>query len=131
MSRYSVNAAAAVANHRDYFGDPTGVEYRAGPRCDWAVIPFAVVHGETIGWERVGNNPQTTRRIVKRVVYVDASSLPEGLKLNAQMRIGGACGPVYTVVDMTTRTGRVALHLKRFDVAEVARPNYRGPMGGQ
>lgn len=129
-SRHSANASAAVANHRDWFGDATGVEYRAGPRCDWAVIPNAVAHGETIGWERRGNNPQTTHKVVKRVVYVDVASLPEGLKMHAQIRIGGACGPVYTVCDMATKLERVALHLKRSDVAEVTRPNYRGPVGG-
>ena len=129
-SRHSANASAAVANHRHWFGDPAGVEYRAGPRCDWAVIPFAVPHGESIGWERRGTNPQTTHRVVKRVVYVDRDTLPEGLKLNAQMRIGGDCGPIYTVCDIVTRVERVALHLRRSDIAELTRPNYRGPVGG-
>jgi hypothetical protein len=129
-SRHSVNAAAALENHRVWFGDAAGVEYRAGPRCDWAIIPYAVPHGETIGWERRGTNPQTTHKIIKRVVFVDLENLPAGLKLNAQIRIGGECGPAYTVVDMVTKLERVALHLKRSDVAEITRPGYRGPIGG-
>lgn len=130
MSRYSVNAAAAVANHRFWFGDPAGVEYRAGPRCDWVTVPYAVAHGETIGWERSGSNPQLAKKIIKRIVYVERDVLPEGLKLNAQLRIGGECGPVYTVTDMVTRLERVALHIRRAELAELTRPNYRATMGG-
>lgn len=129
-SIHATNAAAAAANHRLWFGDPDGISYRAGPNCSWVVIAGAVAHGETIGWQRRGTNPQYLVKVIRRSVFVDRDALPEGLKLNAHIRIGGDCGAEYTVQEMTTRVDRVELHLQRGDVGEITRPGYRGPVGG-
>ena len=129
-SLHASNAATAAENHRVWFGDPDGVAYRPGPHCDWETLPYAVCHGETIGWVRKGNNPQVTAKIIKRSVFVDREQLPAGLKLNAQLRIGTDCAALYTVTDITTRVDRVQLHLQRAEVSEITRPGYRGPVGG-
>lgn len=121
MSQFSINTAAAAAAHRDYFGNATGVSWRANSNCQWASLPGAVVHGEQIRWVRKGN-PQVSARVVQRVVYIDTTAA--AVQLNAHLRIDD-CADVYTVVESLVRGGRIALTLQRAEVSEITRPNYR------
>jgi hypothetical protein len=123
-SRHAANAAVAAQNHADWFGEPTGVEYRATANCTWATLPYAVLHGETIGWVRKGN-PQVSSKVVRRNIHVPVGT---AIKLHGNVRIGGDCGPQYTIVDVLAKSARVQVTLQRMEVAEVTRPNYRGPL---
>lgn len=121
MTNFQINTAAAAAAHRDYFGNPIGVSWRANANCSWATLPNAVVHGEQIRWVKKGN-PQVSARVVQRVVYIDTSAA--AVALNAHVRVDD-CANVYTVVETLNRGLRVALTLQRAEVQEITRPNYR------
>lgn len=120
MSRHSDAAAIAQENHKYYFGEYTGVEYRETDRCEWSTITNAIVHGEYISTVQKG---MTRAKVTKRDVYCDIGQA--GRRINAHIRIGGANGQIYTVVDITTHSGRLQLHLQRADIVEVARPDFR------
>lgn len=121
MSLHTNNAAVAIANHRVYFGEATGIEYRASKECPWATLEGAVLHGEFVANVRKGN---TFAKVTKRHLFCDASQVSK--RINAQVRVGGDCGDVYTVTDITTRSAaRYQLHLQRADIVEYTRPGYR------
>jgi hypothetical protein len=117
-SIYADNAAAAVAAHADYFGE--SVEYRQGPTCDWSTITNCVLHGEEIRHQRRG---EKWAKVIRRNAFCSAAAVSG--KINAQLRVGGQWGDVYTVTDVTFRGTRAQLHLARAEVVEVTRPGYR------
>jgi hypothetical protein len=123
-SRHAANAAVAAANHAQWFGDPTAAEYREGPNCAWTTLAYAVIHGETIGWVRKGT-PQISSKVVRCNIHVPVGT---AVRLHGHVRIGGDCGAQYTIVDILAKSARVQLTLQRADLAEVTRPNYRGPV---
>jgi hypothetical protein len=121
MSQFSINTAAAAAAHRDYFGNPSGVSWRANANCEWETLAGAVVHGEQIRWVKKGN-PQVSARVVQRVVYIDTAAA--AVNLNAHIKVDD-CNHIYTVVETLVRGYRIALTLQRAEVSEITRPNYR------
>jgi hypothetical protein len=124
MSLHRINAEIAANQHREVFGsragDPDQVEYRESSSCNWRLLDYAVVHGEFISTLREGRE---TRRSVRRSVFVDAKAVPS--RLNAHVRIGGECGQVYNVTEVTSAGTRLQLHLTRHQIMEVSRPDLR------
>lgn len=122
MSRHSENASIARANHTYYFGETTGVEWRSTKDCDWTTLVGAVVHGEEIKSIRRGNS---YAKIIRRQIFVESGTVT--LRLHSHVRIGGDCGQIYTVADITTKGSRICLHLQREHPIEITNPNYRSP----
>lgn len=124
MSQHASNVAAAVASHREYFGEPTDsaqrVEYRESKECNWRVIENAVVHGEFVSFTRKGN--ERTRE-TRRHVFCNADQITD--RVFAHIRIGGSCGPIYSIAEITRKGDRRQLHLVRYQISEVARPGHR------
>lgn len=123
MGYHQANAAVAATNHTIWFGSDT-VRYRATANCDWVPITAAVVHGEMERWIRKGN-PQTTVRVIERVLFVEGVVVP----LNAQLQTGD-CEHTYTVVESKQRGTRYGLTCQRSSVQEITRPGYRRELGG-
>lgn len=128
MSLHSENVAAAIANHRAYFGEnansPNRVEYRPSEEFPWVSVDNAVVHGEFVATVR--NGMQSSRQ-TRRHIFCDLSQISE--RTNAHVRIGGQCGQVYTVVEFTRKGDRMQLHCVRHALKETTRPNYRSQNG--
>lgn len=118
MSLYSDNAATAIQNHSDYFGE--SISFRPHKDAAWQTISKAVPHRERVekrkhshGWVRVA----------VRSVFCNNADITNK-KLLAEVKIGDV---IYTVDEITNAAaGRVELHLVRFNPLEVTRPKYRG-----
>jgi hypothetical protein len=122
---HQANATTAAVNHAIWFGS-TGVRWRANANCSWEEIPNAVVHGEFVRWVTKGTNPQTKVKAIQRTVFVTGLTVP----INSQIQIAN-CQHTYTVVESNQHSDRFGLTCQRADTAEITRPNYRHPMGGQ
>jgi hypothetical protein len=122
MGFHQANAAVAAVNHTVWFGSQT-VRYRTNANCAWVAIPTAVVHGEIERWIRKGN-PQTTVKVIERVVFVEGLEIP----LNSQLQTGD-CTHTYTVTESKQKGTRYGLTCQRSSVQEITRPGYRRELG--
>lgn len=123
MGYHQTNAQTASENHAIWFGSDN-VRYRPNANCAWVALPGAVVHGEIERWIRKGN-PQTTAKVIERVVFVEGFEVP----LNSQLQTGD-CKHTYTVVESKQKGQRYGLTCQRSSVQEITRPGYRREMGG-
>lgn len=126
MSLHSDNVTTALANHKAYFGEGSTsaqrVEYRESDKCNWSSIDNAVVHGEFISNVRSGAN---WSKQTKRNIFCDVTQVTN--RVNAHVRVGGDCGQIYNVSEITRKGNRYMLGCTRVATVETTRPDYRTP----